>query len=166
MTARREKKKYGLPKEGVVFKQDFESKLPEYKVVNGKDYVMYGENNRYPDYLLEMYQRSAKHNAIVNGKVNYITGKGFTYDATKVQGEQLAELNKLMDNPNPYDDLDDILYKTTLDFEIFNGFALEIVWNLQGRISQIAHKNFGNINKQKIRNSQCFYIFFCKATFC
>jgi len=147
MTARREKKKYGLPKEGVVFKQDFESKLPEYKVVNGKDYVMYGENNRYPDYLLEMYQRSAKHNAIVNGKVNYITGKGFTYDATKVQGEQLAELNKLMDNPNPYDDLDDILYKTTLDFEIFNGFALEIVWNLQGRISQIAHKNFGNIRR-------------------
>jgi len=147
MTARREKKKYGLPKEGVVFKQDFESKLPEYKVVNGKDYVMYGENNRYPDYLLEMYQRSAKHNAIVNGKVNYITGKGFTYDATKVQGEQLAELNKLMDNPNPYDDLDDILYKTTLDFEIFNGFALEIVWNLQGRIIQIAHKNFGNIRR-------------------
>jgi hypothetical protein len=147
MTARREKKKYGLPKDGIVFKQDFESKLPEYKVVNGKDYVMYGENNRYPDYLLEMYQRSAKHNAIVNGKVNYITGKGFTYDATKVQGEQLAELNKLMDNPNPYDDLNDILYKTTLDFEIFNGFALEIVWNLQGRISQIAHKNFGNIRR-------------------
>ena len=147
MTARREKKKYGLPKDGIVFKQGFESKLPEYKVVNGKDYVMYGENNRYPDYLLEMYQRSAKHNAIVNGKVNYITGKGFTYDATKVQGEQLAELNKLMDNPNPYDDLDDILYKTTLDFEIFNGFALEIVWNLQGRISQIAHKNFGNIRR-------------------
>lgn len=147
MTARREKKKYGLPKDGITFKQDFESKLPEYKVVNGKDYVMYGENNRYPDYLLEMYQRSAKHNAIVNGKVNYITGKGFTYDATKVQGEQLAELNKLMDNPNPYDDLDDILYKTTLDFEIFNGFALEIVWNLQGRISQIAHKNFGNLRR-------------------
>ena len=147
MTARREKKKYGLPKSGIVTKQDFESKLPEYKVVNGKDYVMYGENNRYPDYLLEMYQRSAKHNAIVNGKVNYITGKGFTYDATKVQGEQLAELNKLMDNPNPYDDLNDILYKTALDFEIFNGFALEIVWNLQGRISQIAHKNFGNIRR-------------------
>lgn len=147
MTARREKKKYGLPKSGIVTKQDFESKLPEYKVVNGKDYVMYGENNRYPDYLLEMYQRSAKHNAIVNGKVNYITGKGFTYDATKVQGEQLAELNKLMDNPNPYDDLDDILYKTALDFEIFNGFALEIVWNLQGHISQIAHKNFGNIRR-------------------
>ena len=147
MTARREKKKYGLPKSGIVTKQDFESKLPEYKVVNGKDYVMYGENNRYPDYLLEMYQRSAKHNAIVNGKVNYITGKGFTYDATKIQGEQLAELNKLMDNPNPYDDLDDILYKTALDFEIFNGFALEIVWNLQGRISQIAHKNFGNIRR-------------------
>ena len=136
-----------MPKSGVVLKQGFESKLPEYKVVSGKDYVLYGEGNRYPDYLLEMYQRSAKHNAIVNGKVNYITGKGWTYDAQKVQGDQLAELMKLIDNPNPYDDLNDILYKTALDFEIFNGFALEIVWNLQGRISQIAHKNFGNIRR-------------------
>lgn len=156
MTARREKKKYGLPKSGIVIKQDFESKLPEYKVVNGKDYVMYGENNRYPDYLLEMYQRSAKHNAIVNGKVNYITGKGWTYEADKVPSEMLGEMNRLMENPNPYDDLNDILYKTALDFEIFNGFALEIVWNLQGRISQIAHKNFGKL-RRNVDGSKFYY---------
>jgi hypothetical protein len=59
----------------------------------------------------------------------------------------LGELNRLMENPNPYDDLNDILYKTTLDFEIFNGFALEIVWNMHGKISQIAHKNFGNLRR-------------------
>jgi hypothetical protein len=117
---------------------------------------MYGEANRYPDYLLEMYQRSAKHNAIVNGKVNYITGKGWTYEADKVPSEMLGELNRLMDNPNPYDDLNDILYKTALDFEIFNGFALEIVWNMQGKISQIAHKNFGNL-RRNVDGSKFYY---------
>jgi hypothetical protein len=147
MSSRRVKNVYGIPKSSPIVRQDFETKLPEYKVVNGKDYVMYGESNRYPDYLLEMYQRSAKHNAIVNGKVNYITGKGWTYEADKVPSEMIGELNRLMENPNPYDDLNDILYKTALDFEIFNGFALEIVWNMNGKVSQIAHKNFGNLRR-------------------
>jgi hypothetical protein len=117
---------------------------------------MYGEHNRYPDYLLEMYQRSAKHNAIVNGKVNYITGKGWTYEVDKVPSEMLGELNRLMENPNPYDDLNDILYKTALDFEIFNGFALEIVWNMHGKVSQIAHKNFGNL-RRNVDGSKFYY---------
>jgi hypothetical protein len=147
MSSRRVKNAYGMPTSSPIVRHDFETKLPEYKVANGKDWVMYGEGNRYPDYLLEMYQRSAKHNAIVNGKVNYITGNGWTYEADKVPSEMLGELNRLMDNPNPYDDLNDILYKTALDFEIFNGFALEIVWNMHGKISQIAHKNFGNLRR-------------------
>lgn len=136
-----------MPTSSPIVRQDFETKLPEYKLANGKDWVMYGEANRYPDYLLEMYQRSAKHNAIVNGKVNYITGKGWTYEADQVPSEMLGELNRLLENPNPYDDLNDILYKTALDFEIFNGFALEIVWNMNGKVSQIAHKNFGNLRR-------------------
>jgi hypothetical protein len=156
MSSRRVKNVYGIPKSSPIVRQDFETKLPEYKVVNGKDYVMYGEHNRYPDYLLEMYQRSAKHNAIVNGKVNYITGKGWTYEADKVPSEMLGELNRLMENPNPYDDLNDILYKTALDFEIFNGFALEIVWNMNGKVSQIAHKNFGNL-RRNVDGSKFYY---------
>ncbi len=156
MSSRRVKNVYGIPKSSPIVRQDFETKLPEYKVVNGKDYVMYGEHNRYPDYLLEMYQRSAKHNAIVNGKVNYITGKGWTYEADKVPSEMLGELNRLLENPNPYDDLNDILYKTALDFEIFNGFALEIVWNMNGKVSQIAHKNFGNL-RRNVDGSKFYY---------
>lgn len=147
MSARRIKGSYGVAKTDVMArkKQNFESKLPEYKVMNGKPYVFYGERNNYPSYLLEMYQRSAKHNAIVNGKVNYITGKGWTYDPKDLSPELVTELNRLLEHPNPYDDLNDILYKVTLDFEIFNGFALEVIWNLQGKISQIAHVNFGNL---------------------
>ena len=145
-----------MPTSSPIVRQDFETKLPEYKVANGKDWVMYGEGNRYPDYLLEMYQRSAKHNAIVNGKVNYITGKGWTYEADQVPSEMIGELNRLLENPNPYDDLNDILYKTALDFEIFNGFALEIVWNMNGKVSQIAHKNFGNL-RRNVDGSKFYY---------
>jgi hypothetical protein len=52
--------------------------------------------------------------------------------------------------------LNDILYKTALDFEIFNGFALEIVWNMNGKVSQIAHKNFGNL-RRNVDGSKFYY---------
>lgn len=146
MSSRRQKNVYGVAKSTTI-RQNFESKLPEFKVVNGKDYVFYGEKNDYPMYLLEMYQRSAKHNAIVNGKVNYITGKGWTYNAEGLANEQLAEIEKFLASPNPYDDLNDVLKKCALDFELFNGIALEVVWNMQGQISQLSHVKWSNIRR-------------------
>jgi hypothetical protein len=146
MSSRRIKNVYGVAKSNVI-KQNFETKLPEFKVVNGKDYVLYGEKNDYPMYLLEMYQRSAKHNAIVNGKVNYITGKGWTYNAEGLANEQLAEIERFLANPNPYDDLNDVLKKCALDFELFNGMALEVVWNMQGQISQLSHVKWSNLRR-------------------
>lgn len=146
MSSRRIKNVYGVAKSNVI-KQNFETKLPEFKVVNGKDYVLYGEKNDYPTYLLEMYQRSAKHNAIVNGKVNYITGKGWTYNAEGLANEQLAEIERFLANPNPYDDLNDVLKKCALDFELFNGMALEVVWNMQGQISQLSHVKWSNLRR-------------------
>ena len=47
-------------------------KVPEFKEVKNKEYIYFGEDNNYPDYLIELYLRCAKHNAIINGKTNYI----------------------------------------------------------------------------------------------
>jgi hypothetical protein len=55
--------------------------LPIYKEVKGKDWIYYGERNDYPNYLLRIYNNSAKHNAIVTGKVDYICGNGWSVNA-------------------------------------------------------------------------------------
>jgi hypothetical protein len=55
--------------------------LPVYKEVKGKEYVYYGEKNDYPNYLLRIYNNSAKNNAIITGKVDYICGNGWTVKA-------------------------------------------------------------------------------------
>ena len=47
------------------------------------DLYTFGEMNDYPYYLLDIYKKSAKHNAIINGKCNYIAGKGWAVDADK-----------------------------------------------------------------------------------
>src|SRR5512133_2438868 len=54
---------------------------PIYKEVKGKDWIYYGERNDYPNYLLRIYNNSAKHNAIVTGKVDYICGNGWDVKA-------------------------------------------------------------------------------------
>ena len=121
-------------------------KVPEFKEEKSKDWVIYGTDsewrNRYPDYLLHIYNRSAKHNAIINGKVDYITGNGIGINDKGLDTLGVAKLMKFVDEPNPDETLDDILYKCALDAEIFGGFCLEVIYNKKGDLSEIYHAEF------------------------
>jgi hypothetical protein len=108
-------------------------KVPEFKESRGDDWIIFGTSkgwrNQYPDYLLTLYNRSAKHNAIVNGKVDYITGGGFVLDSEGLDQAQKAEVNQFLKEPNKDETLNDILDRVALDLEIYNGFLLEIIPN-------------------------------------
>ena len=41
-----------------------EARQPEYKERKGMGYIEFGEMNDYPNYLLDLYNKSAKHPAI------------------------------------------------------------------------------------------------------
>ena len=75
-----------------------EAKQPEYKEKKGEGYMQYGQNNDYPQYLLDLFNKSAKHNAIIRGKVNYIVGNGWAGEQAIVQKvnreETLNDLTK------------------------------------------------------------------------
>lgn len=107
-------------------------------------YITYGLNNEYPYYLLDMYRRSSKHNAIVNGKTNYIYGKGWriTQESTL---EDEAVYNKFFNNASNDEDLNDVTEKLILDLELFNGFALAITWSKIGTIHSYEHIPFEKI---------------------
>ena len=38
----------------------------------GQDFVSYGDNNDYPDHLINLYQKSAVHNALCNSIATWI----------------------------------------------------------------------------------------------
>ena len=42
--------------------------VPTIKEVKNKDWVYYGEKNIYPNYLIDIFTRSGKNNAIINNK--------------------------------------------------------------------------------------------------
>jgi len=42
-----------------------EARQPEFKEKKGEGYIQYGDRNDYPNYLVDLFNKSAKHNAIV-----------------------------------------------------------------------------------------------------
>ena len=127
---------------------------PEFKEDRSKDWIMYGTErpwkNRYPDYLLDLFNSSAKHNAIIRGKVDYIVGNGFRVDDKGLGTESLAKVSKFINQPNPYETLDELLMKCSLDLEIYNGFALEIIANKTNqKIAGVYHVDFTKYRKCK-----------------
>ena len=131
-----------------------EHKVPEFKEERSKEWILYGAKgkyrNRYPDYLLDLYNSSANHHAIINGKTDYIVGNGFKIDTTGISLEREALINAFIEKPNANESLNAILAKCALDFEIYNGFALEIIYNKTNeRIAAIHHAEFKQYRKAK-----------------
>jgi len=128
-----------------------EAKQPEYREKKGQGYMEFGEKNDYPNYLLSLYNKSAKHNAIVRGKVNYITGNGW---ATK---EQDVNAELFIQKPNQYETLTDLTRKVSIDIEVFGGAYLEVIWSqIGGKIASLCHIDYTKLRSNK-DNTQYWY---------
>ena len=116
--------------------------LPIYKEVKGKDWIYYGEKNDYPDYLLRLYNNSAKHNAIVTGKVDYICGNG--WEAKSDDEMEKAKAYSIIDQVNTKgESLTDVTKKISTDLTIFGGYYLQVIWDKAGTsIAEIYHIDY------------------------
>lgn len=136
-----------------------EHKIPVMKVENRYPWTTYGADNLYPEYLISLYSRSAKHNAILTGKTAFIVGGGFEWDelAPGVNPPDVAQRTRMMNSPNAQDDLQEMLRKTSADYELFGGFALAITWDRQGKyIARMKHVPFNHLRSDE-RNSTFYY---------
>jgi hypothetical protein len=121
-----------------------ESKIPVFKENKAKNYITYGTDNKYPQMLIDLYNSSPKHGALVSQKAQYIGG-----DKTEVianNTEQLTIANDKLASINAYESFDDVKAKIAADLELFDGFALEIIWNkAKTSIAEIYHLPFQNV---------------------
>lgn len=128
-----------------------EARQPEYREKRGKGYIEFGEKNDYPNYLLQLYNKSAKHNAIVKGKVNYIIGNGWRSD----EADPIAE--QFIAQPNQFESLNDLTRKVSIDIEIFGGAYLEVIWSLTGgKLVDVLHIDYTKI-RSNTDNTQFWY---------
>ena len=114
-------------------------KVPVMKELPNKGWVMFGEDNKFPNMLLNMFNKSSKHNGIVLGKVNYIVGKGFD-NVTQA---------------NAYENSNELLKKVSTDIEVFGGCYIEIQYNELGKIGAYYHVPYHKVRSNK-DNTQFF----------
>jgi hypothetical protein len=107
---------------------------PKFEEKKGKGWVEFGELNNYPKYLIELYNESPKHGAIVKSKCTYIYGKGF---------ENGGLANSRGESWN------NILKKCVNDDELFRGYYLQIIWNRIGQIAEAYHIDFAKVRVSK-----------------
>ncbi len=131
-----------------------EHKVPEFKEEKNKEWITYGLDskwrNRYPEYLLSLFNKSVKHNAIVTSKANYIAGNGFEIvGKPSLEDRSFAE-EMLRQSVNKYGEgYGDIGYKCALDVEVFGGCYLEIIWDKKGKDFEVYHMNYCDLRISK-----------------
>lgn len=118
-----------------------------------KPWVIFGANNTYPDYLVALLNGSAKHNAIITGKVQYISGKGLE---PKKDSANADSIRGFLDLVNPYETGEDVQYKSVMDLEVFGGFYWKFIFDRVGRLKYITHIPFAKVRT----NNDCseYYI--------
>jgi DNA-binding MarR family transcriptional regulator len=120
-----------------------QAQQPKFEEKKAQGYVEFGEKNNYPNYLIDLYNESPKHGAIVKGKVNYIYGKGFK-DVPRTANTEGDSWNTL-------------LKRCIQDDQLHGGYYLQIVYNALGNIANVFHIPF-----QKVRVSKDLRKFYVK----
>jgi len=110
---------------------------------SGKPYLNYGNDNKFPNYLWDLYLRSAVLQSIINGIADYTGGNSITYADNAVVQRLAKEANK------DGETLDDVIKKIVIDYLIFGGFALQIIPNKLGEVNEIYWLDFRNCRRNK-----------------
>jgi len=112
--------------------------LPKIKEVRGKEWVFYGEDNLFPQKLIQLYDTSAMHHTAVQAIKDGIIGEGIID-----YGEEYINTHG--------ETIDDIFEKISLDYTLYNSYAVNVIWNKEGsRIAEIYHLPFANVRSGKM----------------
>ena len=138
------------------------SKPPEIKEEKNKDYVCFGTErqyrNNYPQYLLDLYNRSSKHRALVDGKVEFLDGRGWKVNSNaNVTNQAIAQAKMFIASPNPDETLNRLNYLTNFDDVLYGGYYLEIIWSKDKQ--NIAEVNYIDFRYIRTNEDKSFFYY-------
>jgi hypothetical protein len=111
--------------------------LPVIQEQRGKDYIKFGVDNLFPQQLIELYDSSAMNHTCIDAIQDGIYGEGIV----EYGGEYINTNGETIDN---------VFEKISLDYTLFGGYALNLIWNKEGtRIAEIYHLPFANVRSGK-----------------
>ena len=103
---------------------------------NNEKFWRWGDDNLFPAALALMSRRSSTHRRIINDKADYISGKGFTFDAeVPLLGEFVASVNGTGES------LRQVMNKLAFDKSLFGNAFLEIVTDADYSFLSLFHQD-------------------------
>ena len=115
-----------------------EYNLPTISETQNKDYINFGVDNLYPQYLLELYNGSSINNAIIKGVSAMIYGEGL--DATDREESDFKKESWLSLNGLLHKSQKDVLKCLAFDLKLFGMCYVNAVWNKpRTKIVEIRH---------------------------
>ena len=112
--------------------------IPHLVEKHNQDWVSFGEDNLYPNYLLDLFLGSAINGALIKSIGAMIYGEGLA--ATNVDDntdtkESYLRLTELLENSD-----DDVLKDLAMDLKLFGGCYVNVIWSRdRSKIAKIKH---------------------------
>lgn len=116
------------------------------KEINGKDFISWGDDNQYPNYLFGLYSDCATLQSIINGTSDFICGNDAVCYVPKFE----RTINKNGETIN------DLLQRISVDYLIFGGFAIQVIRDYNNNISELYWVDFSKLRSDK-KNEVLYY---------
>lgn len=120
----------------------------EERIVSGSEYLYYGKDNQFPQFLFGLYLDSSLLQTIIGGCADYTIGDGL-------------DMSKLPEYWGDYrnddgDTFEDIIKKATIDYLIFGGLCIRVERNSLGGVADLYWMDFQNIRTDE-DNTRIWY---------
>lgn len=115
--------------------------LPTEKVTS-TDMVEWGQGNIYPNYLNDLYDNVTTLRSVINGNVDFIVGNGVSILPL---GDRFVD--GVMNSKG--DTIEDMVEDIARDFNIYGGFAIQVIRDHNGDVAELYHIDLQNLRSNK-----------------
>lgn len=114
-----------------------------------RSYVNYGKDNKFPNFLKNLYENSATLGSIINGSVNYTVGSEVTVSENAAKWKD--KVNRRGDT------IFDIVNPIALDYWIYRGFAIQVIYSKLGNVAEIYALDFSKCRVDEYRQKIYYF---------
>lgn len=127
--------------------KEWETLIPSNTEIEGsKDYILYGKDNNYPNYLYDLVNDVSTLKTIIEGTADYVVGDevicnvdGFNFEVN-TKGDTMRELIRLC----------------ARDYLIYGGYGVQVIRNKVGDIRELYYMDFRYLRSSK-KNDVFYY---------
>lgn len=104
---------------------------------SANQFVYYGDDNKYPMFLHDLYENVGTLKTIIDGTANYVAGDDVITNISLIQANRKGHTFR------------QIVEWAARDYLTYGGFALQVIRNKGGQISEIYYLDFRDVRSDK-----------------